>query len=347
MQYENHPAAEIFPPMDEGEFNGLVADIAAHGLCESIVLYDGKVLDGRHRLRACQQLGIEPRFEVWPNSESPQAYVISKNLHRRHLNESQRAMVAARLATMPRGTRTDIGSIDPKLVSNDEAADMLNISAPSVKRAKTILRDGTSEEIEAVEKGEAAVSTTAKNISARTKKPESKPDGKQPSPHGGRISVPDGMTAEDFCREGMAAEPQGLSAEEIAKRLGTNGQTYRMMRNIVALYDMGDLPVADAELVVAALADMNTNNRVAAPYDTIKHIVERVWGKRRKRSDKTIAVRLEEFERAFGHIIFACTNADEIEIPNLGTERVLCAIGEIKEAKKHLNNLQQKLEELL
>ena len=168
MEYETHPAAEIFPLMSDTEFTGLVEDIREHGLKEAIVLCKGEILDGRNRYRACLEIGIEPRLTEWnANGQSPEGYVVSKNLHRRHLNESQRAMVAGKIATMPQGTRTDIGSIDPKFTSNDEAAEMLNISTPSVKRAKAVLRYGTPEEIDAVESGKTAVSTTAKKIHER------------------------------------------------------------------------------------------------------------------------------------------------------------------------------------
>jgi ParB-like chromosome segregation protein Spo0J len=92
---EYHPAAALFPlmDMDGPEFGELVADIYEHGLLQSIVLHEGKILDGRNRYRACQHAGFEPRFEEW-NGESPTAYVLSLNLHRRHLTDGQRAAIA-------------------------------------------------------------------------------------------------------------------------------------------------------------------------------------------------------------------------------------------------------------
>jgi len=71
----------------------LVADIGAHGLLQPIVLHEGKILDGRNRYRACQHAGVEPRFEEW-RDESPTAYVLSLNLHLRHLADSHRAAIA-------------------------------------------------------------------------------------------------------------------------------------------------------------------------------------------------------------------------------------------------------------
>ena len=62
------------------------------------------MIDGRHRARVCSDLGVEPTVREYEGEESSLvAFVVSLNLHRRHLDESQRAMVAAKLATMNRG----------------------------------------------------------------------------------------------------------------------------------------------------------------------------------------------------------------------------------------------------
>jgi len=72
--------------VDGPEFGQLVDDLREHGLLQPIVLHEGRILDGRNRYRACQHAGVEPRFEEW-DGESPTAYVLSLNLHRRHLTE--------------------------------------------------------------------------------------------------------------------------------------------------------------------------------------------------------------------------------------------------------------------
>ena len=94
--------------------------------------------------------GIEPRLMEWHNTMSPEAYVVSKNLHRRHLNESQRAMVAAKMANVQHGQNQHTVE-DLQIWSS--AAEMLNIGERLVYSAKTVLRDGTPEEIETVENG--------------------------------------------------------------------------------------------------------------------------------------------------------------------------------------------------
>jgi hypothetical protein len=97
MKIKFHPVANIFPLMQEGEFLELKADIKNNGLLEAIWLYDGQVVDGRNRLLACNELGIKPKFRTWKSNGNGQGlvdFVISLNLKRRMLTQSQRAFVA-------------------------------------------------------------------------------------------------------------------------------------------------------------------------------------------------------------------------------------------------------------
>jgi hypothetical protein len=85
--------------------------------------------------------------------------VIFKNFHRRHLDESQRAMVAAKIANMRQGARTDISPIGEK--SQAEAAELLNVGKRSVERAREVLDEGIPELAEAVDRGDVSVSAAA------------------------------------------------------------------------------------------------------------------------------------------------------------------------------------------
>lgn len=60
-----HPVADIFPMIDSAAFELLKADIKKHGLREPIYLFQGKVIDGRNRLKACKELKIQPEFREW------------------------------------------------------------------------------------------------------------------------------------------------------------------------------------------------------------------------------------------------------------------------------------------
>jgi ParB-like chromosome segregation protein Spo0J len=86
-----HPLSEKYPLMDAEEFAAFKADLAAHGLKNPIWLFGGQVLDGRNRLRACLELGIDPAFAEFEGSEAEAvAFVDSQNLHRRHLSRAWR-----------------------------------------------------------------------------------------------------------------------------------------------------------------------------------------------------------------------------------------------------------------
>ena len=115
-----HPLANVFPLLEGEAFNALVTDIAASGLCEAVWLYEGQILDGRNRYRACQRLGRDGATRDYPGHD-PLGFVLSMNLQRRHLDASQWGMIAARLVTMRQGERTDLVEISTKL-SQEHAA---------------------------------------------------------------------------------------------------------------------------------------------------------------------------------------------------------------------------------
>lgn len=153
-----HPLADLFPLMQGREFDELVADIKAHGLREPITTLDGMILDGRNRWRACEAAGREPFFETF-RGEDPLAWVVSLNLHRRHLDESQRAMVAAKLANLGEGRPAETASIEA--VSQPRAAELLNVSRAAVQRAVKVKNEGAPELVQAVESGKVSVSAAA------------------------------------------------------------------------------------------------------------------------------------------------------------------------------------------
>lgn len=90
-----HPAATLLPLLSEQDLKSLAEDIKANGLLDPIVMLDGQILDGRNRWLACQMVGVEPKTVEWAGDDSnPFKWVWSKNVKRRHLTTSQRAMFA-------------------------------------------------------------------------------------------------------------------------------------------------------------------------------------------------------------------------------------------------------------
>jgi hypothetical protein len=164
LTYSIHPAAEIFPLLPEGELHALTESIKASGQLIPICLYEGMILDGRNRYRACDLAGVEPRFETY-SGDDPLAHVISLNLTRRHLNESQRAMIAARLANMSHGgDRTSKQAADlPLATSQAEAAKLLNVSGRLLRDAKVIAVEAP-DEVAAIDAGEKAVTQVMREL---------------------------------------------------------------------------------------------------------------------------------------------------------------------------------------
>ena len=157
---EFHPTASIFPLMEGEEFTSLCQDIASNGLIEPIWTYQGLILDGRNRYRACQASGIEPVLRQYLGGD-PLSFVLSQNLHRRHLNESQRAMIAARLANMSKG-RPKNASIEA--FSQPEAAKFLNISRASIQRAAQVLAQAPADIVTRIEAGKMTIYKAEKTI---------------------------------------------------------------------------------------------------------------------------------------------------------------------------------------
>jgi ParB-like chromosome segregation protein Spo0J len=153
-KYPAHLLAKLFPAMDTPAFNELIADIKRNGLLHPITLYQERVLDGVHRQDACLEAGVEPRYEKF-FGDNPLGFVLSNNLARRHLSESQRAMIAAKIATLPKGSH------GPKGPTQKQVARSLKTSAMSIKRAKTVQQKGTPELVAAVEADEISVAPAA------------------------------------------------------------------------------------------------------------------------------------------------------------------------------------------
>ena len=177
-----HEYANLFPMLSGEAMDSLRADVAAHGVREPIVTYQGKILDGRNRYMAARDLGLSfPVREFGGDDAAALAFVVSTNLHRRHLTESQRASVAARLANMPSHRPSKGANLHPSspqlfhddqhlprppMVSAAAAAEMLNVSERSVKSARKVHESGAPELVQAVDEGRVRVSTAADIASA-------------------------------------------------------------------------------------------------------------------------------------------------------------------------------------
>ena len=161
-----HPLANTMPAMTNDEYEALKTDIEANGQHESIKLLDGIILDGRHRYQACRELDLQPTIEEWTGND-PFQYVISVNLNRRHLSNSQRALAAANVAVLPKGANqhTALAASTQK-----NAAKQFGVSTDSLQRAKKILAFGDQAIIDLVKNDELSIARAAELASLDKKK---------------------------------------------------------------------------------------------------------------------------------------------------------------------------------
>jgi DNA-binding Lrp family transcriptional regulator len=120
-----HPLASMFPMMKGEEFDAFVADIETHGLHERITLYQGKILEGRHRYRACLRAKVEPRFKQFKGDDAAAtAFVVSRNIHRRHLKPKEKRDLLEKLL-----------KADPQK-SNRQIAKATGVSHPHIAKVR-------------------------------------------------------------------------------------------------------------------------------------------------------------------------------------------------------------------
>lgn len=177
-----HPIAEVFPMLDDASFEQLCSDIAAVGLQRQLVTWRGELIDGRNRMRALLRLGLDPGeyCRALADDADPVAFALSANLHRRHLTESQRAMIGQRVkelrsgdasvrmvagkaiadptANLPEGERN---STRRDRESRVVAAEAVNVSPRLIDAADKVAKSGCEALAEAVVQGSVAVSAAA------------------------------------------------------------------------------------------------------------------------------------------------------------------------------------------
>ena len=168
MSLSFHPLCLALPDMASDAFKALVEDVRRNGQLRDIVLHEGMILDGRHRYRACLECGIEPRMVEFAGRD-PVAFVISENVARRHLNESQRAMVAAGLASLTAGKPANCADLRNIPQRQPEVAEMLKVSRRSVQKASEVRKHGTSGLVAKVSAGDISVNEASKIASLGAK----------------------------------------------------------------------------------------------------------------------------------------------------------------------------------
>ena len=151
-------ASPDLPPKEATELEN---SISALGQLVPIVMWRGKVIDGRKRLAACTALGRDPIVAVIPDDASATEYAAALNLLRTHYTASQRAMYASRLATLGRGRRPKSGNCqisngadNPEPITERAAAKLAGVDWGTIARAKRVLLRAAPEVVAAVDRGD-------------------------------------------------------------------------------------------------------------------------------------------------------------------------------------------------
>lgn len=163
--YEYHPLCKVFPALDATERNELRSSIERDGYDPTfpVVLFEGKILDGRNRYQCAIQCGAEPVFTEFVGDEDDAlAFVVRANMARRHLTTSQRAAIAAEIATYQRAGRPPENTQDCG-ISQGDAAEMMNVSPRTVQMA-TAVRRADPELHEEVKRGSVTVSAAMRRL---------------------------------------------------------------------------------------------------------------------------------------------------------------------------------------
>ncbi len=156
--YALHPLSLIIPEASPEDFAALVASIHAVGQLEPVRLWQGRVIDGRHRLKACEQLGIEPICrdvqpdEVDGGTEAALlAYVLALNINRRHASTSQRALAAARVVNTGHGGDRSKPQICD--LTRERAATLFNVGARTIDQARQLIAEADPRVVDLVASG--------------------------------------------------------------------------------------------------------------------------------------------------------------------------------------------------
>jgi hypothetical protein len=154
---EYHPLANKLPLIEGEDFERLKASIRENGLIHPIITHNGKILDGRNRYRACLATGVEPKFVDFGGDELQMVNMVEAlNLDRRHLTDTQRALIAAELSVSKR-------------LHPDQARAAMNAPDGLTSRAETLIRHGSPKVVELVREGKTTISRAHKVVTGRLK----------------------------------------------------------------------------------------------------------------------------------------------------------------------------------
>lgn len=145
--YPIHPLALRFPALIPVKYAALLASISAHGLRRPIVVWQGQIIDGVHRLKACLEAGIEPVYEFPDDDADPLPYLADENVSNRNMSQNDLAVVAYSFSqwSSPGRPRADAENCaNLRNYTQTEAADLLGVSRRLVTCAVQVLSEDST-----------------------------------------------------------------------------------------------------------------------------------------------------------------------------------------------------------
>lgn len=173
-----HPLSAAFPAMSADDFQALKDDIEVNGQREPVMVFDGMVLDGWHRYRACVELGVKPTQFTFTDDD-PVAFVLSHNLHRRHLSASQRAAAVVSCAEWQPPNVKKTGRVEPSSThakTNAEMAKVAQVTPRTITDAKVAHKAGLTEVVKAGGMTVKEAAQVARGTPAKKAEPKRAPD---------------------------------------------------------------------------------------------------------------------------------------------------------------------------
>ncbi len=252
-----HELAKFFPAIEGDDFAALCADIEAHGLLNPIVTYEDKILDGSNRARACDKVGVKPRYEPFVNGKAFD-YVVSQNIHRRHLTIGQLSALANEFAK--RGAKILKGKEKTESASkirhkgasfaDTEAAAVFKIHPATLRRFRQLEKDaekyGMPEYVTAVKSGEKTIDVALREM--HTKKAEA--IGKKAKAKATRKRLQDHSRQVADYTDAMKAYVKALKlAAESTERFSMEAVVFTTRKHDAIRKLMGDLEAALKERV--------------------------------------------------------------------------------------------------
>lgn len=257
---EVHPVADLFPMLADDELAELADDIKQRGLLQPVVLdEDGRVLDGRNRLAACELAGVDPDFTIY-GGDDPDGYALAVNIARRHLTTGARAIIAAKAARLNgRGHHA-------------EAAKSADLHITRITEATTVLDWCDATTVNSVIAGDTPLSKaveTARRLKKADADREAKKAGLREAAPDLLARVSEGLDLDEAMaalkarqdkaaaeeQERLAAESAQKAAERVARQEALNAWNQASDHLTAVLSHVKTYPPPDGTDIYATVAD--------------------------------------------------------------------------------------------